>query len=51
MINLESRIYIYIHMQWIKLNFDLCWIIKNVIIYCEYTLKLLVFEVIYFTFL
>ena len=36
---------------WGKFNVDLYWITKNVIIYCEYTLKFSVFEVIYFIFL
>ena len=30
-----------------EFNVDLYWIIKNVIIYCKYTLKFSVFEVIY----
>ena len=40
-----------LRVDWGKFNVDLYWIIKNVIIYCEYTLKFSVFEVIYFIFL
>ena len=52
-IYISNRIigYIFIYNKWCKFNVDLYWTFKNVIIYRKYTLKFLVFEVIYFIFL